>query len=920
MLDIKLLGAPHILLNSEPLTLRRNSIKARAILYYLATTGTPETRERLAGLFWSDWPESKARAYLRGELHLLNDLKDVYLLDSDGRLALEPSNMHVDLHILQQAASHPTPTLEELHEASKVYVGPFLDGIDSQIEASSPIFVEWLHTQRDLAERQWLQVLFRLANACADEARMLTVGIDACSRLLDLEPEREEVHRLKMRLLALDGQRAAALKQYDVCASALMDELGVPTSAETNSLYDRILAGEFDRATVESPGMRAASPPPFQAIAPPAHLSGRDEELAQLIDLVMQPGQNPVVAVVGMGGVGKTALTAAVAAQVRTHFPDGVLWGRVATDAPLDILQSWALAYDRDLSKIASLEARAAALRNILADRRALIVLDDVVAGKPIDSLLPGAATCPVLLTTRDRAEVARYTSTILDLRELNAMSGLDMLTHLLGAETIAAEPAAAVELCQLLDGLPLAVEIAAQRIVASPRRDLARMVRSLRSASARLAHSISNRSVRTSFEVSYASLDEPLRRTFALTGLFDGRAFTAQAIAAAGAMTADDALDHLDLLATLSMLKFAGGEQYVQHRLLADFALEKLVELPDLTQVQQRFVDYYRQFTQGAAGNFAQLEQEWEHLLQAVELAHQMHLWQELLGLVDAAAAPWFARGRLHDARRGFMAGLDAANALNDTQHCTRFSFFLGRIALRQDDYVTARGLLNAAIDGFAASGNRMRMADALVDLADVEIELGAYATAAHHLERAEALYTTLNQPVGVASVRCRHASIAYDQGDFDRAAALCESGLTLLPPDGGELARSRILRLLADIAVREQQLSLAQQYTQQAQMINVALNDQTENAAILFAQAKLALYFGNIAEALDSARQSLALYTAMGDRKAAAVIYVLLCAIYRRLGDVAALQDSVARGRALAAAVQDMQIAAMFEQFSGE
>ncbi len=294
------------------------------------------------------------------------------------------------------------------------------------------------------------------------------------------------------------------------------------------------------------------------------------------------------------------------------------------------------------------------------------------------------------------------------------------------------------------------------------------------------------------------------------------------------------------------------------------------------------------------------------------------MQAWPELLALVDAAAAPWFARGRLHDARRGFVAGLDAANALNDAQHRTRFSFFLGRIALRQDDYPTAQGLLQAAIDGFEASGNPMRMADALVDLADVEIELGAYAAAALQLERAEAIYAALNQPVGVASVRCRHASIAYDQAEFDRATALCESGLSLLPPDGGELVRSRILRLLADIAVREQQLPLAQQYTQQAQMVNATLNDQTENAAILFAQAKLALHFGNMAEALDSARQSLALYTAMGDRKAAALIYVLLCIIHRRLGDDVALQESVARGRALAEEVQDAQVAAMFEQFS--
>ena len=85
----------------------------------------------------------------------------------------------------------------------------------------------------------------------------------------------------------LDGQRGAALKQYDACASALMDELGVPPSAETNALYDRILAGAFDRpervdaslSGVEATPRRA----PFQAIAPPAYLAGRSQEVEQLV-------------------------------------------------------------------------------------------------------------------------------------------------------------------------------------------------------------------------------------------------------------------------------------------------------------------------------------------------------------------------------------------------------------------------------------------------------------------------------------------------------------------------------------------------------------------------------------------------------------------------------------------------------------
>lgn len=913
MLNLKLFGAPQVWVNGDLLTLRRNSIKARAILYYLAATGTLQPRDRLAGLFWSDWPEAKARAYLRGELHLLSDLKDDYLIDTDGRLGLASSRCTVDLRQLQQVAQAAAPTVDELYAASRLYTGPLLDGIDSLLEESSPLFMDWLQAQREQVERQAHQLFYRFAVACADEVRLLSAGIDACNTLLDREPEREEIHRLKMQLLALDGQRAAALKQYDVCASALMDELGVPISAETNALYDRVLAGEFDRRSAVE-GVRAQHTP-FQAIAPPAYLCGRSAELEQLTQWLVRPGRGAVAAIVGMGGVGKTALAAALADQLRVLFSDGVLWGRVATDAPMDILQSWALAYDRDLSKITSLEARAAAMRNILSDKRVLIVLDDVVAGKPIELLLPGTATCAVLCTTRDRAEVALHASEILDLGELSLQSGVDLLAHLLGPAATAAEEGAAQELCHLLDGLPLAVEMAAQRILASPRRDLGRMVRSLRTASARLAHGISNRSVRTSFAVSWEGLGDSLKQTFALVGLFDGRSFSAEAIAALSQLEEDEVLDQLELLTTLSMLKFAGGDRFVQHRLLADFALEKLAEFPDPWQSQRRYLGYYQELAQRAAGDFAQLELEWEQLFHAVELAQQLQAWPELLGLVDAAAAPWFARARFDQARQGFLAGLAAAQQLEDPQRCTRYAFFLGRIALRQDDYVGAQTLLHRAIAGFSQNDNRARMAEALVDLADVEIELGAYAAAGVHLQQAEESYRSLAQPIGLAAVRCRQASIAYDQGALAEAAVLCDSGLSLLPAGGGDLVRSRILRLLADVALQEEELALAQQYTAQAQGLHTATNDQTERAAVLFAQAKLAHYFGNEQEALESARQSLAIYVAMGDRKAAAVIHLLLCRVTRALGDEASFQKYLEQGQTLALAVQDLQTAALFE-----
>ena len=171
-------------------------------------------------------------------------------------------------------------------------------------------------------------------------------------------------------------------------------------------------------------------------------------------------------------------------------------------------------------------------MRSILAGKRTLIVLDDVVAGRAIDLLLPGGA-CPVLITTRDWAEVAARTTQIVQLAELTLPESLALLTCYLGEGSVQAESEAAVTLCTTLGGLPLAVEIAAQRIFASPRRSLARMAHSLQATGDRLAHGISNRSVRTSFNASWEALAPRLQGLCSLTGGFDGRSFTPGALAA---------------------------------------------------------------------------------------------------------------------------------------------------------------------------------------------------------------------------------------------------------------------------------------------------------------------------------------------------------------------------------------------------
>ncbi len=258
-------------------------------------------------------------------------------------------------------------------------------------------------------------------------------------------------------------------------------------------------------------------------------------------------------------------------------------------------------------------------------------------------------------------------------------------------------------------------------------------------------------------------------------------------------------------------MLKLGRGDRFYHHRLLADFAGEKLAELPDRDAACLRYAAYCRTFAQQMAGNFDALEPEWENLLAGVAMAHRLEAWDLVLGSVDALTAPWFARARFSQARQGFRLALDAATALGDETRQARYAYFLAKAHLRQDDYGTARELLERAIGVFQPRNDLPRLADAYVDLADVAFEQGEFGEAGGSLAAANVIYQELHQPVGIATVKCRQAHIAYVEDRDDDARRLCEEGLECLPPGDGAIVRSRTLRLLTDLALRSQQLDEA-------------------------------------------------------------------------------------------------------------
>ena len=295
-LAIELLGSFQVTLDGEPLTGFEDD-KVRALLAYLAVeSDRPHRRESLAALLWPERPEGNAGRSLNQALYTLRRaLKDreriAPLIDGsrrtvqfrpsgdswldvsefEGLLSAVEQHDHADLHDCDEC-------VERLSHAVALYRGSFVEGMAAR---GCPEFEEWCLAQRERLHRRALGALQRLG-AGLERRGDLEAGLRVARRQLELDPWMEGAHRLVMRLLALSGQRAAAVRQYETCRQILAHELGIEPSAETTRLYEQIRDGEVapqrQKGTIlPVPATVTPPPPPVPPTVPdsaPAALAG----------------------------------------------------------------------------------------------------------------------------------------------------------------------------------------------------------------------------------------------------------------------------------------------------------------------------------------------------------------------------------------------------------------------------------------------------------------------------------------------------------------------------------------------------------------------------------------------------------------------------------------------------------------------
>ena len=459
--------------------------------------------------------------------------------------------------------------------------------------------------------------------ACGSHAQV----IPELRRLLADHSLRENLWMLLMRALDGAGRHAEALEAYGQARRVLAEELGVDPGAELRQYHAELLAKDdaLTRDTGDAPGsisggvvaagsrsapsgsapgeprVARSVPAPAQLPADVADFTGREDQIKHLCDLLASggveadPGAVRIALVAGSGGLGKTSLAVHAAHRVSGGFPDGQLYVDLlgATPQPLppaDVLARFLrdLGVDgRDIP--ADDDERAARYRTVLAGHRMLIVLDNARDAAQVRPLLPGTASCAVLVTTRSRMPDLASTR-LVDLNVLADDEALILFTKVVGDERAAAEPEATAELLLACAGLPLAIRICAARLASRSGWTIGAMASRLRDEHRRLDElRAGDMAVRASFQVSFASLPASVQPggvdpagAFRLLGLWHGSSISSEAAAALFGTPEFAAEDALEVLVDAHLLESTASGRYKFHDLLRVYASERAVaDLP---------------------------------------------------------------------------------------------------------------------------------------------------------------------------------------------------------------------------------------------------------------------------------------------------------------------------------------------------
>jgi DNA-binding SARP family transcriptional activator len=788
----------------------------------LLTPGTIIPAETLIDRLWDTKPPAKAReslfAYLArlraslrqaiGDNVQLAGRAHGYLLDVDP----EAVDLHQFRRLRRQAdalaaSGDHGQAATLLREADGLWRGPALAGIDG----------DWVTRMRDsLEEERRAALLERVECELALGRHADLVG--ELHHLLAQYPLDETFIAHQMTALYRSGRPGDALGLYRETRGRLVEEQGTEPGPALSELHQRILRRDPELAGKPAARRPARVPPPD---TPPARVSrpdtlppetaefvGRDSELSQLIG---EHGDAPRVSViVGMPGVGKTALAVHAARMLSGQYPDGVLYLNLHShdpgSPPLDAAEA-----QRRLLQMLTVPAtqipespgeRAALWRAQLSRRRAVVILDDTAGLDQIGPLLPTGGRSLVLVTSRYRIpDLAQARAVSLD--ALPVDDAVALFRRIAGgadAAEDAAEVAAVVELC---GRLPLAIQLTAGRLARDYPPRLGDLAAELSRPPARAEGAdVTTLDWAPAFELSYRALQPGHQEFFRRLGLSPAAQISPYAAAALGGVPLAEAEEAIGALLGHRLLSPAPGGQFVFHDLIRGYAAMCAARDEPASVRRQsigRLLDYYlhtadradRELypfrrrmqvcvtrppaavpalaTQGEAT--AWLEAEWRNILQAAQYAARHEWKRKCADLIHALAGFVEIRAFWDEAIAAHTLALQASRDIADPGRIAQAALELSEVSQETGRHEAMLPLAEDAAAIYRSQRDQRGEAHALDQMGMAHARTSRYREALAYFHEARHLYRAAEDRHGEATTLAHAGIVCWYLGRYPDA-----------------------------------------------------------------------------------------------------------------------------------------------------
>ena len=833
-LRLFLFGSPRLERDGEPVDISLR--KALALLAYLAVTEQSHSRDALATLFWPDDDQRKARGNLRRALSRINTAIGKGQLETDReRAGLNPKADlwldvdHFQRHLAEcQTHDHPpnevcADCVPPLTKAVSSYTNDFLAGFTLP---DCPDFDEWQFFQSEGLRQALASALERLVQGLSTQSDY-ELAIPYARRRLALDSLHEPAHRQLMELYAHNGQPSAAIRQYRECEQILDEELGISPSKETTALFEAIKAKRLSAPIgAEEQGSRGAggivqhsplspgpSAPPHNLPPQPTPFIGREAELAALDDLIANPDVR-LVTILGPGGIGKTRLSIQAATESLHAFADGVYFVPLAPISSDEFLVT-AIAEALGISFYGATDPKVQLLQQ-LRNRRSLLILDNfehVLEGAILLSEMALAAPDLKLLVT-SREHLNLQEEWLYDLQGLAFPAATDQTSKVLETFEVLeerysalqlfeqrarqiqanfdpdAEYPAVVRICQLVNGMPLGLELAAtwvkliscQEIAAEIEKNLDFLTTSMRNVPER------HRSLRAVFRHSWQLLSDEEQDVFKKLSAFRGGFLYEAAAQVAGTS--------LPLLASLmdkSLLRRRENGRYEIHELLRQYAAEKLQEGGEDETIQERHSDYFTEFLHQREADLkgSRLHEGLAAITADIDNIRAAWQWAIINGNDSAISKSWESLfwynetlGNFQESESAFRRAVTAVGGeppvVKEKSRTTAQKILLGQLlgvlgssCFRLGKYRENQVLIQQSVSLLRETGPEAKPALglALYFLGGTQAVTGAYETGIRYAQESLSIYSELGDKFGQGIALIDLGNLSEFQGNYTGA-----------------------------------------------------------------------------------------------------------------------------------------------------